>query len=70
MNETARDEAWDNLNYDPGSVALDYEYAAALGLPEAQPFPWDYSKGLYFLNAYHSIHCLVRVMPVNRPRSY
>ena len=56
---TATNEAWEALSYDLGSVAIDYEEAEALRLPRAQPFPWDYSKGLYFLNAYHSLHCLV-----------
>ncbi|MCJ1357969.1 MAG: hypothetical protein MMC33_007966 [Icmadophila ericetorum] len=57
MNETVRSEYWDAINYDSGSLALSYEYTARMGLPKAQPFPWDESKGLYFLSAHHSIHC-------------
>lgn len=30
-----------------------------MGLPEAQTFPWDDNKGLYLLNGYHNLHCLV-----------
>ena len=53
------EEAWENLRYDVGSIALSDEYVKSTGLPIAQRFPWDESKGLYFISAYHSIHCLV-----------
>ena len=29
-------------------------------LPPAQFFPWDTTRGIYLVNAYHNIHCLVR----------
>ena len=29
------------------------------GLPDLQPFPCDASKGLYLLNGFHNLHCLV-----------
>ena len=58
-NETATNEAWDAINYDTGNVALDDAYVAQMGLPVAQRFPWDDTKGLYFMNSQHSIHCLV-----------
>lgn len=57
-NETLTNEAWESLEYDLGSVALTHEFAASKGLPPAQAFPWDESKGIYFLNAYHGLHCL------------
>ncbi|KAF2115246.1 hypothetical protein BDV96DRAFT_599609 [Lophiotrema nucula] len=57
-NSTVTEEAWDSLRYDLGSIALADEYVNSVGLPKAQRFPWDYSKGLYFLNGYHGIHCL------------
>ena len=50
---------WDKFSYDEGSIALDYEYARAMGLPETQPFLWDDTKGIYFINGYHGLHCLV-----------
>ena len=53
------EDSWAKLNYDLGSIALSDEYADSVGLPRAQRFPWDQSKGLYFLNGYHGIHCLV-----------
>ena len=61
------EESWAKLNYDLGSIALSDEYADSVGLPRAQRFPWDQSKGLYFLNGYHGIHCLVRVTRSHLP---
>jgi hypothetical protein len=59
INSTLTEESWANLSYDLGSIALSDEYAESVGLPTAQRFPWDDAKGLYFLNGYHGIHCLV-----------
>lgn len=58
-NETEANEAWDKLSYQSGNIALDDDYVARMDLPEAQRFPWDYSKGLYFVNGHHQLHCLV-----------
>ncbi|KAL9089358.1 MAG: hypothetical protein Q9159_002574 [Coniocarpon cinnabarinum] len=57
-NDTATNEAWDALPIDYGSVAIDHDVAQSYGLPRAQNFPWDEFKGLYFLNAFHGVHCL------------
>ncbi|KAF2785976.1 hypothetical protein K505DRAFT_368627 [Melanomma pulvis-pyrius CBS 109.77] len=57
-NSTVTEEAWESLRYDLGSIALSDVYTEAIGLPKAQRFPWDQSKGLYFLNGYHGVHCL------------
>ncbi|KAI9648978.1 hypothetical protein NHQ30_001544 [Ciborinia camelliae] len=75
-NESSRNDAWASINYDRGSIALTDEYADSLGLPRAQRFPWDEDKGLFFLNAHHSLHCLVILYSVmhelrdSRPLSY
>lgn len=58
-NTTLSTLAWSTLNYDAGSIALSDTYTKAMGLPLGQRFPWDETKGLYFVGAYHSIHCLV-----------
>lgn len=65
-NATLTEESWANLKYDLGSVAISDEEAAGWGLPKAQRFPWDDSKGLYFINGYHGIHCLVP-LPSSHP---
>lgn len=49
---------WDDIDFDSGFIALDYKYAESKGLPKSQPFPWDDTKGIYLINAYHSLHCL------------
>ena len=53
------DQAWEDINIDAGNVALDKSYAEEMGLPKAQDFPWDRSKGIYYINGYHNLHCLV-----------
>ena len=58
-NETAADLLWEDINIDNGTVALEDSYVEALGLPTSQRFPWDERKGIYILNGFHSMHCLV-----------
>lgn len=57
-NETEQDALWYETSYDRGQIALDDDYAKGMGLPRAQRFPWDQSKGIYLINAYHNIHCV------------
>ena len=59
-NEALAKELWDRINIDAGMVALPADFAAANGLPLAQRFPWDPSKGIYLLNGHHNLHCIVR----------
>ncbi len=53
------DKAWEDINIDMGSVALDHQYVSTMNLPTAQPFPWDDDKGIYLLAGFHDMHCLV-----------
>jgi hypothetical protein len=59
-NETLANGMWEAIDTNPIAVALDNEWARQHGLPEAGPFPWDNSKGTYFVKAFHQLHCLVR----------
>ena len=59
-NETNRTIMWESLEVSLGYVSLDNQWAMEHGLPQAQPFPWDKSRGLYSLNGHHSLHCMVR----------
>ncbi|KFY65020.1 hypothetical protein V496_02867 [Pseudogymnoascus sp. VKM F-4515 (FW-2607)] len=52
------DQAWDDININMGTVALDKSYAASMKLPESQGFPWDESKSVYLLAGFHDLHCL------------
>lgn len=58
-NQTITDPIWDAVIPEIGLVALSEEFVKSKGLPEPQRWPWDHSKGIYLVNAYHNVHCLV-----------
>lgn len=58
-NLTATSLAWEALSGDPGVVALSDEFVAAKQLPVAMRYPWDSSKGVYLLQGFHNLHCIV-----------
>lgn len=58
-DETIADRLWEGINIDNGTVALADSYVKGIGLPPSQRFPWDQRKGIYLLNGFHSMHCLV-----------
>lgn len=43
-----------------GSIALPIAQAQKMHLLPGASFPWDDSKQIYIVNAYHNLHCLVR----------
>jgi hypothetical protein len=57
-NATEDDALWDMTTYDLGNIALSDDEAKELGLPRAQRWPWDRTKGIYLINAYHNVHCV------------
>ncbi|MCJ1271668.1 hypothetical protein MMC22_011573 [Lobaria immixta] len=57
-NETLADELWNGMDTDPIVVALTDDYAQQHGLKMSGRFPWDDEKGIYFLKAFHNLHCL------------
>lgn len=64
VNRSIADEAWDALDTDPIAVALHDDFASNLGLPESTPFPWDTERSIYYVKAYHDLHCLVCIHPI------
>lgn len=52
------EDMWNAYNVDLGNVALSDGYAKSVGLPLAQRWPWDFSKGIYYLHGHHQMHCL------------
>ena len=62
-NRTILDTAWKMLDDNVGVVSLDDDFTTENGLPKAQRWPWSKSKGVYLLQAYHNIHCLVSNLP-------
>ncbi|KAJ4293062.1 hypothetical protein N0V90_008344 [Kalmusia sp. IMI 367209] len=58
-NETEANRYWDSLDASPVVIALTYKEAAEkYGLGPSAPFPWDNEKGLYYIKAFHHLHCL------------
>lgn len=59
-NQTREDELWNGMDNSPLAVALTDDWATTRGFPTAKlRFPWDDEKGIYYLKAFHSLHCLV-----------
>ena len=42
-------------------MVVDHNWAAAHGLPQALSLPSDHTKGIYLIDAYHSLHCLLSI---------
>ena len=61
------DNAWDAIAKDFGVVAVDHKTAKRIGAPSTMDLPSDPTKGIYVVEAYHSLHCLVSPLP-NPPR--
>lgn len=58
-NLSAVSALWEKLSGDPGVVALSTDYVSEKRLPHAYRFPWDEDKGVYLLQGFHNLHCLV-----------
>lgn len=61
-NETLADELWNGVDTDPLVVALSDDYAQQHDLEMSGRFPWDDEKGIYFLKAFHNLHCLASLL--------
>ena len=60
-NEALATDLWEAINStSAGAVALDHHWAASKGLIRAQEFPWDSDKGIYYIQGFHDVHCVVR----------
>ncbi|PVH86413.1 hypothetical protein DL98DRAFT_359204, partial [Cadophora sp. DSE1049] len=57
-NNSARDALWNSLATDRGVVAVDQQTIAEKGLTDTIVFPWDPSKKVYIVIAFHQLHCL------------
>ncbi|MCJ1236443.1 hypothetical protein MMC14_004424 [Varicellaria rhodocarpa] len=58
-DEQQQEKLWNKTLIDLGNIALADSYAQSMDLPRAQRFPWDSSKGIYLINAYHNLHCVI-----------
>ena len=63
------DDLWGALDVSLGLIRLPDEWAEGQGLPRSLRFPWDQSQGMYYLGAFHQMHCLVsQSLFINRAR--
>ena len=71
-NDTHLDEVWEAIDINDGVLAIPDDWAAQYNLAPTQRFPWDHSKGIYTLTAFHDLHCLVsthRIIPYFNAKS-
>ena len=47
------------MDADIGTIAISDDVVAEKELPPSQRWPWDSSKGIYYMQGYHNLHCLV-----------
>ena len=64
QNHSDSDDLWDAIDPSHGFVAVDREWAAKQQWPVTMYLPSDHSKGVYLLEAYHQLHCLVSLRHV------
>jgi hypothetical protein len=57
-----KEELLEVISLDNGAIAVTREGAEENGLGLTSVFPWDESKRLYFIHAYHGLHCIVSLL--------
>ncbi|RDL32062.1 uncharacterized protein BP5553_09464 [Venustampulla echinocandica] len=55
------DRLWGELDVSPGLIRISDKWADANGLPRSTRFPWDNTQGMYYLGAFHQMHCLKEI---------
>ncbi|KAL4953181.1 hypothetical protein BDW69DRAFT_195030 [Aspergillus filifer] len=58
VNRSVSDAVWQGFTTN-GFVAIPHTQAADAGLPHAEDFPDDPSKGVYVLEGFHQLHCVI-----------
>ena len=62
-NEQEAAAAWNAILPGHGVVAIEPSYAASKDLPETLVLPDTDGKLAYVIEAYHAMHCVVRLSP-------
>ena len=57
--DLAVDKLWNDILPAHGIVAVDHAWAVERQMPATMSLPSDSSKGVYIIDAYHQLHCLV-----------
>jgi hypothetical protein len=60
-NFTIANEHWEAFNHERGWVELSHTYAQQRDMSPGLYLPDDPSMGLFILDGYHQMHCLVSV---------
>ncbi|KAL4747570.1 hypothetical protein BDW72DRAFT_209508 [Aspergillus terricola var. indicus] len=58
VNQSTSGAVWKQFTTN-GFVAILHSQAAEAGLPIAEDFPGDHSKGVYVLDGFHQLHCVI-----------
>ncbi|KAI4126230.1 MAG: hypothetical protein LQ338_003854 [Usnochroma carphineum] len=58
-DDEAVEIAWDAIPRDFGLVAVDHVWAEKKGAPPTMDLPSNPMKGIYVVEAYHTLHCLL-----------
>ena len=58
-NRTLSEPLWDDILPSHGIVAMNLDWASQRQWPQSMRLPSDRTKGVYLLEAYHLLHCLV-----------
>ena len=61
MNHNESDHLYEAILPQHGFIAIDREEAAQKHWPTSMYLPSDHTKGVYLLEAYHQLHCLVSI---------
>ena len=64
------DHLWDKILPSHGFISVDRQWAVQHQWPVTGYLPSDHSKGVYLLEAYHQMHCLVRSPPSVKTHYY
>lgn len=58
-NDTKADVLWNAIDTAYGFIAVEHEWAEEHGWMRSMPLPDELEKGVYLLEGYHQLHCLV-----------
>ena len=61
-NTTEADRLWNSFNDEKGWISLSHTWAEKIGLSRGLSLPEDPDMGLFILDGYHQMHCLVSAM--------
>ncbi|PSN69515.1 hypothetical protein BS50DRAFT_550406 [Corynespora cassiicola Philippines] len=58
LAQETTDAAWSAIDTNPIAVALHNDFVNHVGLGPSTKFPWDTERSVYYIRAFHDLHCL------------